>query len=90
MEDENPSKGKSVNLWVTTGVVGALASSVCCITPLAVILLGVTGLGAWTGYIDYVVLPSLAVSIGLIGYGFHHQKRCSKGGGGKKCEERQR
>jgi mercuric ion transport protein len=76
MEDKTPSKAKSADLWITTGVVGALASSLCCITPLAVILLGVAGLGAWTGYIDYVVLPSLAASIGLLGYGFYSKKRC--------------
>ena len=64
MEDNLP-KGKPPNFWITTGIIGALASSVCCITPLAVIFLGVAGLGAWTGYIDYVVLPSLAFSVGL-------------------------
>lgn len=48
--------------------------------PLAVILLGVAGLGAWTGYIEYVVLPSLPIFLGLIGYGFHSQQRCGTRG----------
>jgi len=78
MTDESPSKGQTENVWIMTGVVGALASSLCCITPLAVILLSVTRLGAWIGYIDYVVLPSLATSIGLLGYGFYSKKRCAK------------
>ena len=64
MEDINLPKGKPPNFWITTGIIGALASSLCCFTPLAVIFLGVAGLGAWTGYIDYVVLPSLAFSVG--------------------------
>ena len=89
MEVENPTKAKSGNVWVTTGIIGALASSLCCLTPLAIILLGVAGLGAWTGYIDYVVLPSLVFSIGLIGYGFYSKKCCGKSNGGKNCEERQ-
>ena len=76
MEDENPTKAKSGNFWVTTGIIGALASSLCCLTPLAIILLGVVGLGAWTGYIDYVVLPSLVFSVGLLGYGLYSKKRC--------------
>lgn len=88
MPDKDPSKGKSANRWITTGIVGAMASALCCFTPLAVILLGMAGLGAWTGNIDYVVLPSLAVSIGLIGYGFHHKKRCPNSHGEKKCEDK--
>ena len=55
---------------------GAVVSSICCVTPVAAILLGVTGLGAWTGYIDYVALPSLALSVGLIGYGLYRKKQC--------------
>lgn len=45
MEEKTHSKGKSGNVWIVTGVVGALASSLCCITPVAVILLGVAGIG---------------------------------------------
>ena len=83
MEEKIPWKGKTANGWITTGIIGAFASSLCCLTPLAVILLGVTGLGAWTGYIDNVVLPSLACSVGLLGYGFYVKKRCGKSNGGK-------
>lgn len=83
MEEKNPSKGKSGNFWITTGMVGALVSSLCCITPLAVLFLGVAGLGAWTGFIDYVVVPSLAFSVGLIGYGFYSKKHC-----GTRCQAR--
>ncbi len=79
MEDKKPSKGKSGNVWIMTGSIGALTFSVCCLTPLAVILLGVAGLGAWTGYIDYVAFPLLAASLGLIGYGFFHRRKCRAG-----------
>ncbi|MCZ6800039.1 MAG: mercury resistance system transport protein MerF [Nitrospirae bacterium] len=85
MEQENSSQGKAANFWMTTGIIGALASSLCCFTPLAVVFLGVAGLGAWTGYIDYVVLPSLAFSLGLIGYGWYSKQRCGKSNGGKRC-----
>ncbi len=86
---QESSKSQSPQFWITTGIVGALASSLCCITPLAVILLGVAGMGAWTGYIDYVALPSLAFSIGLIGYGFHRRDRGPNSHVEKKCEEGQ-
>ena len=85
MKQENSSQGKAAKFWMTTGIIGALASSLCCFTPLAVIFLGVAGLGAWTGYIDYVVLPSLAFSVGLIGYGLYSKKRCGKNNGEKRC-----
>jgi mercuric ion transport protein len=88
MEDKNPPQGKPPNFWITTGIIGALVSSLCCFTPLAVIFLGVAGLGAWTGYIDYVVLPSLAFSVGLIGYGFISKKRCGKSHERKRCQDR--
>ena len=81
MEEQCLPNVKTTNVWIATGIVGALVSSLCCFTPLAVIFLGVAGLGAWTGYIDYVVLPSLAASLGLIGYGFYSKNRCTKGNG---------
>ena len=59
---------------VRRSLLTGIASSLCCITPLAVILLGVAGLGAWTGYIDYVVLPSLTVSIGLFNMPFFFEE----------------
>jgi hypothetical protein len=40
-----------------------------------VILLGAVGLSVLTGYLDYVLLPALALCIGLIGYGLYRQRR---------------
>lgn len=50
-------------LW--TGVIGSGLVALCCVTPILVILLGVVGLGAITGYLDYVLLPALVVFLGL-------------------------
>ena len=76
MPQNQTSSEKRAAVWMRTGVGGAVVSSLCCVTPVAVILLGVTGLGAWTGYIDYVALPSLVLSMGLIGYGLYRKKQC--------------
>lgn len=51
-----------------TGIVGTLVAALCCFTPLLVILLGVLGVSAVVGYLDYVLLPSLAFFIALTGY----------------------
>ncbi len=42
---------------------GTVAVALCCFTPVLVIALGAVGLGALTPYLDYVLLPALAVLI---------------------------
>jgi mercuric ion transport protein len=51
-----------------TGVVGTVLVALCCVTPILVILFGVVGLSALTGYLDYVLLPALAAFIALTLY----------------------
>jgi mercuric ion transport protein len=60
---------------VKTGVIGAVIAAVCCATPVLLIALGAVGLSTLTGYLDYVLLPALALCIGLIGYGLYRQRR---------------
>lgn len=57
------------------GVIGAVIAALCCFTPLLVIGLAVVGLSAWLGYADYVLLPALALFVGLAAYGFWHRRR---------------
>lgn len=68
---------------VKTGIIGAVIAAVCCATPVLVILLGAIGLSALTGYLDYVLLPALAICIGLIGYGVYRQRQTSTAAGNK-------
>ena len=56
---------------IRTGAVGAVIAAVCCATPVLVIALGAVGLAAVAAYLDYVLLPALAVCLGLIGYGLY-------------------
>jgi mercuric ion transport protein len=42
---------------------GTVAVALCCFTPVLVIALGTIGLSALTPYLDYVLLPGLAVLI---------------------------
>jgi len=60
---------------IKTGIIGAVIAAVCCATPVLVILLGAVGLSALTGYLDYVLLPALALCVGLMGYGLYRQRR---------------
>jgi mercuric ion transport protein len=51
-----------------TGVIGAVIAAICCFTPVLVVVLGGVGLGALTGYLDYVLLPALVFFVGLTIY----------------------
>lgn len=50
------------------GIVGAVIAALCCFTPLLVGLLAVVGLSAVVGYLDYVLLPTLGVFLGITAY----------------------
>ncbi len=55
--------------YIKSGGVGAVIAAICCFTPVLVILLGIIGLGAIIGYLDYVLLPALLICLGLLTYG---------------------
>ena len=59
------------------GIVGAAASCLACLTPVAVLALGAIGLGAWTGDLD-VVLGALIVGfIGLAVVRYRERRKAS-------------
>lgn len=53
---------------VKTGVIGSAILALCCFTPVLVVLFGIVGLSAVLGWLDYVLLPALAVFLGLTIY----------------------
>lgn len=60
---------------LTTGIIGAVIAALCCFTPVLVILLGVAGLSAVIGYLDYVLLPALAFFVLLTIYALWRRQR---------------
>jgi mercuric ion transport protein len=44
-------------------VVGTAVVALCCFTPILVIAMAALGLGFFTPYLDYVLLPALVVLI---------------------------
>lgn len=42
-----------------TGLWGTIVTAICCFTPLLPWLLGLLGVAALTGYLDYVLFPLL-------------------------------
>ncbi len=61
------------------GVIGTIILALCCFTPILVVLLATLGLSAITGYLDYVLLPTLAFFVLLTIYALvRRKKNCSE------------
>jgi mercuric ion transport protein len=46
-----------------TSLAGTLLVAVCCFTPVLVIALGAAGLSAYVPYLDFILIPALAVLV---------------------------
>ena len=51
-----------------TSIIGTVIALICCFTPVLVILFSVLGLSAFVGWLDMVLLPTLAIFLILTGY----------------------
>ena len=54
---------------------GTILVALCCFTPILLILLGVVGLSALTGYLDVVLFPALAAFISLTIYAIVRERK---------------
>ncbi|MDF0603354.1 mercury resistance system transport protein MerF [Psychromarinibacter sp. C21-152] len=59
------------------GLIGTVLVALCCFTPILVILLGAVGLADLLGWLDIVLLPALAVFIGITLYALWQRQRTS-------------
>ncbi len=78
-------EGKHQKRWFWVGLTGSVTTAVCCFTPILVLLLGAAGLGAVTGYLDYVLLPGLVVFLAMLVYGLSRKRQVT---GRPCCAER--
>ncbi len=58
-----------------TGIVGTVVAALCCFTPLLVVMLGAIGLSAMLGWLDFVLLPALAVFAGITIYALARRRK---------------
>ena len=63
------------NRLLKTGIIGSVIVALCCVTPILVVLFGVVGLSAAAGYLDFVLLPALAVFLAITGYALWKRSR---------------
>ncbi|MDH3690227.1 MAG: mercury resistance system transport protein MerF [Gammaproteobacteria bacterium] len=57
------------------GIVGTIIAAICCFTPVLAVLLGSVGLSAAFGFLDYILLPALALFVGITLYSIMKTKR---------------
>jgi mercuric ion transport protein len=55
-------------------VAGTVVAALCCATPVLAIVLGAVGLSAWVAGLDYVLIPALAIFIGLVLYALKRRR----------------
>ena len=51
-----------------TGIIGTIIAGVCCFTPVLVILFSALGISAAVSYLDLILLPALAIFLGITFY----------------------
>ena len=66
---------KNPKTLLRVSVIGTVLVALCCFTPILVILLSTVGLAAVIGYLDYVLLPALALFIGLTLYALWRKRQ---------------
>ncbi len=57
------------------GIIGVIAAALCwtCLAPVLVLLLGVVGLSAYAGYLDYAIMPLMLLFMGIMMFGIYRQ-----------------
>lgn len=66
---------KNGSRLIKIGAVGSVITALCCFTPVLVWLSAVLGVSALVGYLDYVLLPLLALFLVVLVIGFVQRKR---------------
>ena len=52
--------------WFRIGAGATLFGGLCCLTPMAVLVMGALGLAAHTIWIDVVAMPLLVIGVGIL------------------------
>jgi len=71
MESAPDDDSRKANLIAAGGILGAIAASTCCIIPLALFSLGISG--AWIGQLTALSAYQpifIAITLGFLGYGY--------------------
>lgn len=79
MTQSETTSGKNDRL-LKYGLIGTVLVALCCFTPVLVVLFGAVGLSALLGWLDLVLLPALALFIGITIYALWRRQRINPRG----------
>ncbi|MFB6275234.1 MAG: mercury resistance system transport protein MerF, partial [Halothece sp.] len=57
---------------------GTIIVALCCFTPILVVILTAIGLGRIIGYLDYILLPALAILLILTTASYRRYRKSQK------------
>jgi mercuric ion transport protein len=57
------------------GLTGTIVTAICCFTPTLVWLLAISGMAAWTAWLDYVLWPLLVLFLGVTAFAVLRARR---------------
>ena len=63
-----------------TAIIGSVTAAVCCFGPALVMLLGAVGTSAWLAWFGYVLVPALAIFLGITACALIHRVRGTANG----------
>ncbi|MBI3433601.1 MAG: mercury resistance system transport protein MerF [Proteobacteria bacterium] len=63
---------------IATGAVGTTIAAICCATPIVAVILGAAGLTAWIAKADFVLIPALIISLGVLGLGIYRRRAAAQ------------
>jgi len=84
-ETVNADNSTKIKLAATGGILGAIAASTCCIVPLVLFSLGISG--AWIGQLTALAPYQpvfVTITVGFLGYGYwlvYHKPKAACAGG---------
>jgi mercuric ion transport protein len=70
VKPEHTEAEKQGRALIGAGLAAAGLAVICCLTPLLVVVWPAVGLGAWLAGADWILLPLLFVSVGVMVLGF--------------------
>ncbi|MGY9054334.1 MAG: mercury resistance system transport protein MerF [Alphaproteobacteria bacterium] len=63
------------NKLFKVGLIGSLIAAICCFTPALVVALGAIGLTGIVAYLDILLLPALALFLGITAFALWKRKQ---------------
>lgn len=58
-----------------TGIIGSVIAATCCATPILILAFGPLGLSAWLGWVEYALIPALALFLAITVCGLGRRQR---------------